>query len=450
MLQGKTKIELFETRPGGGYFKVEDSNMVTNACYNLFNPSSTVQSLQDTPFNPRKIHNPILKRCFGGLLLFGNPLTEDKNLIMPGQNVNIGHAGLPYTGADPYIGTLNQTESKEINGGKGYRFVWDFATDKANGTIRSVALTSATGGMTGYSKKDNTGTNKTFLCRVSSPLDGSGTDSPMEVVQTEYSSFCMVGCFSKDTFLYANAADGANRVQFRTVESLQLCTLKTNYPKLTKEKTVTSTKKLTFSSGFHQVGSKLYSVYPYETNKIDIVVFNGLTLEIESEQTLIVQDAQFTTTFDRNTPRKALYKNGFLYVQHSDKKQVYKINELDTSDYSIIITSASTLEPLCFLGEYIWIPCNGTGINRLYDGENVSEVNTYMLDPRSSSVNSPFINLPYLVLSKAYHNTPYGRYENIISLGIFTPFLSTINNLSTPVVKNETQTMKVTYEITEI
>ena len=42
-------------------------------------------------------------------------------------------------------GSMNQTESKKID--NGYRFVWDFTTSQANGTISCVALTHKFGGL---------------------------------------------------------------------------------------------------------------------------------------------------------------------------------------------------------------------------------------------------------------------------------------------------------------
>ena len=149
MLQGKTKIELFETRPGG-YFKVEDSNMVTNACYNLLNGRTKTYFGDPAPATK---YTPLLQYCFSGLLLFDKNITEDGNCIIPpAGTLQIGSASGTYAGSDPYRGSLNTAESKELE--NGYRFVWDFGTDKANGTIRSVALTSFAGGCGGVRQTD--------------------------------------------------------------------------------------------------------------------------------------------------------------------------------------------------------------------------------------------------------------------------------------------------------
>ncbi|MEF9918973.1 MAG: hypothetical protein RR790_06890, partial [Eubacterium sp.] len=66
-------------------------------------------------------------------------------------------------------------------------------------------------------------------------------------------------------------------------------------------------------------------------------------------------------------------------------------------------------------------------------------------EPSFRIISSKFIKPPMILRGGQFR-------EAGIQFGIdvFTPFLSTINNLTTPVVKNETQTMKVTYEITEV
>lgn len=58
-------------------------------------------------------------------------------------------AGIANTNTDTSIGTYNANESGRIENGKGYRHVWDFASDKANGEIGCICLTTKDGGTNG-------------------------------------------------------------------------------------------------------------------------------------------------------------------------------------------------------------------------------------------------------------------------------------------------------------
>lgn len=43
----------------------------------------------------------------------------------------------------------------------------------------------------------------------------------------------------------------------------------------------------------------------------------------------------------------------------------------------------------------------------------------------------------------------YNGYRNYKDLYLYTPYLATINNLDTPVIKTADKTMKITYTLTE-
>ncbi|MFR0870098.1 MAG: hypothetical protein ACLSG5_01235 [Oscillospiraceae bacterium] len=70
-------------------------------------------------------------------------------MMLPLTNEEIGHAGIANTNTDTSIGTYNANESGRIENGKGYRHVWDFASDKANGEISCICLTTKDGGTNG-------------------------------------------------------------------------------------------------------------------------------------------------------------------------------------------------------------------------------------------------------------------------------------------------------------
>ncbi len=452
--KGKSTIELRNAKTGELEQRVEDENMVTNAAYSLINPNKSIKILvsKENDLRPRAMHDPILKACFGGLLLFEKTITEDVNNILPLDNRNIGHAALGYSGTDQFVGTLNSSESKEINDGKGYRFVWDFATDKANGTIRTVCLTSALGGMLGYRLDTNDFSSKYIISSYRGKIDGSINGDGYGTLISGDPYYRLVGCFGENKFLYASVTKGTNTVNFREVTMLEKCSLNTNYPKTLMEKTVTSTKKLAERKFLQQIDSKLFSIYSYDTNKLDIVVFNGETLEVEKEDTLIIQDAKFKTGSDGYY--NCISFNGYYYVFHENGKDIYQIDANDPTNYSVLsVPTQYSDNVLCLYQKILFVIKSGYA-PYVFDGQNFNYINSKVCGDSTNNqlpyiINSPFIKPPY-ILYTFYRYGNDRNYHHDVVLAIWTPFLSTINNLSTPVVKNETQTMKVTYEITEI
>ena len=148
--KGKSTIELRNAETGELEQRVEDENMITNAAYNLANPPQTDKVLnRTTRIDMPHCINPLLNNCFSSLLLFEQSITEDpNNIIVSSSKVkSVGYAVDSYTGTDKLRGTLNTAETQELENGK--RYVWDFSTDKGNGTIRSVALSNPSAGLFG-------------------------------------------------------------------------------------------------------------------------------------------------------------------------------------------------------------------------------------------------------------------------------------------------------------
>ncbi len=154
-MQGKAKIQLFDADTGRQVYEAEEKNLVTDAIKNIMSvpPAYMMMGLPTAQFYGGI--SPVATALYGGIMLYGQTLTESKSNVMPDM-VNppplVGHAGGNYSGTNVLRGNYNENESGQIEGG--WRHVWDFATDKANGTIRCLALTSKHGGNSGFVKND--------------------------------------------------------------------------------------------------------------------------------------------------------------------------------------------------------------------------------------------------------------------------------------------------------
>lgn len=148
-IHGHAKLELFDAKTKHLIQKVEHDNMVTNALQILANNLAG-----GSDENISEFLMPVATRALGGLMMFDGALTEDvANVGFPADVSLKGWGNRGVNTTNTLMGSLNSAESGKIVGG--YKSVWDFGTSQANGTIQSLALCNA---------------------RVISPLSGMITD----------------------------------------------------------------------------------------------------------------------------------------------------------------------------------------------------------------------------------------------------------------------------------
>lgn len=134
-LKGSAKIELINA--DGTKEVVEHRNMITNAVNDLMFAARGEQS------NIMRIASrgdSFIEQLFGGILLFKHTLNDDPDDYYIPSVDTVGYANLgAYGGLDIERGGFNASESGLQEDGT-YKLVWDFATSQANGTIKSIAL----------------------------------------------------------------------------------------------------------------------------------------------------------------------------------------------------------------------------------------------------------------------------------------------------------------------
>lgn len=167
--KGSAIIELTDVNTGEQETYYED-NMVTNVFTDI---------LSNYPFGIQYKENnidtliPFLHNGIDGVVLFGHKLINNpNNYYHLASNPVVGYSNSSTENGDnPLRGVINTSESKTltetVNLSKwnatlntGRTFVFDFSTDRANGVINSLALTSSTGGATmlgssSYKDRDN-------------------------------------------------------------------------------------------------------------------------------------------------------------------------------------------------------------------------------------------------------------------------------------------------------
>lgn len=145
---------------------------------------------------------------------------------------------------------------------------------------------------------------------------------------------------------------------------------------------------------------------------------------------------------------RGVIRNGHLYVTSYDNNGIYKINLGNTTDITLI--------PLGFTSEGKSQTGSGTCANYLVMANDLIIGWDFQIKPDDTVVQT--------VGSKRFTNvgTPLFQYkEFLFGLGgnygsnyrmayLIMPYLASINNLSSAVVKNTDKTMKITYELTEV
>lgn len=428
MLKGRTTIQLFNGKTGEVENSFVEENMVTNAASNILNPKLQWSFSGDNFANMLIQATPVCNQLFGGVMLWEKAHTENAdNIVSAVKNYNVGNAGSAYSGTNPKRGSLNTAESGAIDGG--YRFVWDFATDRANGTFNSITLTSRRGGNGGWG--NTTDSDGGFLMSPTNMAESNVVTQGFKESGFSATSTYLKGCFAKNLYIYAKAADNVLNLTLASVansEQLPITTsLNTTDGQVVSTEVKTATSTLTFcdtsymfvdSEGMlHSLRFKTGQTFHYiKINPITAVILEEMVININSTEKF------GSTSF-------AVY-GGNLILFNQTRSCMCEYTK--SGDYVKAIPElTSSGMTFGLLGNWL-VSFYGTKAY-IYDGDKVIISNC-------SYSSAPQIAYTY---EKQY---PYVLTSNF-GYVLLAPFISTINNMTVPVTKTDSQTMKITYEV---
>lgn len=468
-LKGVCEIELKDEN-GNIVKKTRDKNMLTNALSRLLNPDMFMLNLlYATNIYMYEFYNtklPILDKLIGGILLFNQTQDEKADNVTYSANDVIGSGSVmtKLIPDDNRIGTFNKEESsiiKDSNGNDiGIKFVWDFATNQCNGTIRSVSLTSGLSGEFLYSNGDRLvltlkeGLNSiypmTFL------KGGSSSDSHTDTfpIFSDSGSDSRMSCifltqFKPDELIVIPNSLEMNRIKIKkninlTDKATNLCAVGSEILKTVPIKDLGLSSSATFSAGLCFVNFENSLYYCIVKNKIlRIVKYDPETLEATEKN---IDCSSFITS--NGTYSVSIYNNYFVILGST-------LFFLDINDYTLVKTLTLNAS-LTYTGQY-----GGYFIVTNLDGTN-----TIMLDKELNVIRSQTatqregIFKTILPQKNDYVKAPYFMYRNNVffnnssrpgyGIGIDPHVKFTIDNLATPVTKTASQTMKVIYTIQDV
>lgn len=482
MIKGKTTIQLFDARTGKELCRQTDENMVTNAIDVIANGKDYLNIFKWARFNysysgdssinlqyskhcmssPLFAMLPLAKNALSGILLWDDNITEDPNIMNIPDGVHmLGHAGDSYSGTDNLKGSYNDNESGEIEGG--WRHVWDFATDKANGTIKCLSLTSRNGGNVGcYGNYED----KTASNLYNGDLFRSEDNVNYEPRPVRH--YVEFECSRKGRIFYIKKS-GENTLKLfkRTTDSiytyetpdLTKINLTQTCPKLQNETQLPITLLGQWDNVF---------VYDNKINEIYRVSARSLrhrTFTLEGEE---LSDVTISTERDLyDIYSCAVYRGGYYYCLTNSTETGHVIEKTDPQGEHI---ATFTVDPyISKMGAMVIDDRTGsiliTGEKSNSVGGSDCMVQIFEIDSDDNcrwltSTRTIYPSEPYWpngavvdqIIRTEDKSSPYlyfsdGGYGCRIIPVLNSAYLATINNLQTPIVKTPAQTMKITYEI---
>lgn len=453
-LKGKTTIELTDVNTGE-VTTVEEENMITNALDYFFNsnPMGVFTYLQTTDtikyFN--KYFIPMCPNILGGIMLFSEPLEENVENILP--NTNKMPMAYAANNANPYEdikrGSMNLNESMAIT--NGYKFVWDFATSQGNGTIAAAALTSCYGGEAIYGSIHDD-TSPFFL------MKRENISSLESFIRLRYMDAVELDADNEILYSISYSTDGISiyklRIPVHTIglnDDLSGASYEILEEKVIAPSTFQFVEYINLHGAFYDGKDGYWYGFGHRSNASGSATVYWIKISkadysfTEGKWTLSNTYLEDAGDYKQSGPYRftqGCVRNGYYYVMSNSRTGVYKIAVDNSADITLIalgITSETQ-----GLGQYSNCGTTMTLIEDILIGRDFMILgdDTVVLtkgDEKFSEISTPVFRWrQFLFIWEPYYRSIY----------LLTPFLATINNLASAVVKTADKTMKITYTLT--
>ena len=449
-MKGKTIIELTDVKTKKKEV-LKDGNLVTDVLEKILtlNPNGLLTNINKDTFYP------IVEKIVGGILLFKDKITEDKNTsFVTTSNECIGYAGqVEGVQENSLQGSFNKQESKATS--NGYKFVWDFGTSKANGKISSVCLTNAKAGGGYFGTKSNGETNRIKLGEDKYLIKNTDTEMKKKYVNVVEANF-------EENYIVSIVPESDHLRIIKSREPLLNFRLDDSLSFLS-EKNITETK-IKYKKSYGTYGVCIYvdseNYYLLKTStsggntnvtKLKINKANNSIEETEFtlENVKIENIGAYSLDYDYYRTIKSVLRGGYVYAVSTDEKYVVKFainNPVDVTKiepkFTLKTGSVSSHTTGCgmyILGDMI------IGTNFTIDkNDKVTEIAQSDL---STIECIPLSYGPFLLGYFANGESSGDKYLRKV-LYLITPYSATINNLSKTVEKTADKTMKITYYLT--
>ena len=448
MMKGHVKIELFDHKTGKRK-QIERENMLTNAlAFRAGIDANDNLGLYASEYSIM----PLGTKGLGGLYLFDGPLTEDADNFHFPMDVHLTGCAGRGTGnpASSLQGTIDNTVSGYSNGR--YTTVWNFLPSQGNGVIASLALTHVKAGDLPFHMYRANAWNR---------------------ITTAYRHFVAMDP-DNDTAYFSYNYQATSTVYFFK-RKLSRHLLRVNSPYMGDEETA-----LIFDLSSEIITDRSYwDVTPDYDGYIYLCATQGnqtgnatvylRRLKASADHFSLEEDTDFRQVLSlpevylypsnqsKNTYTLALcVSHGYLYALSYDRKSVYRILLQDTSQIRQITPDIDRFQTMdCGIYPHrdkgIWTEfcfqvttaTGGTETRRtrgiIYeDGECRCDAANYSTGSWSMSNFCGYVTDDLRMFSAYY-----------VYCDACQNYIGTICNLEEPITKTDTQSLKITYSITD-
>ena len=421
-IKGSTRIELTNVHTGEKEV-VEHHNMITNVLSDMNKRVWGVNGMDTFLYMYAKqflgTNDPFWKAFFTGIILFEDALTDDPSeYIFPAGNNVVGCGDIERVKTPDMtdtscsvIGNVNSDES--VLKDNMAKMVYDFPTSQGNGTISSIALCNKLLARSCYVYGKNTG-----AVMINSVDHGNS----ILMKNTAFPSISNSGNTYTIKFYYFDT----DSLQVKLSSRVNLNGILTNNLKTISIELDSSD----YTYALPLCDKNVLVLYSSTTRKLKYVC---LTDGSVSEKT---RPSEYVTVY--------LFYGYFVAIKKTDSKYYYSVLKDDgTMLHENVFSYGSALKSAggMFNNRYVI----------LYD-----RTWTFLLDVLNGTVSKFYINNgdaeTYYCDQNGYLYDDIFNVTDVYNRNYYTtwqPWLTTKNNLDTPVTKTADKTMKVTYTLTE-
>ena len=470
MLKGKTTFELTDVNTGDVEV-IEDSNMITNGLQEFLRTYGYFgcDILSDATVRT----NSLWVNLLGGLFLFDTALDEDVNNTFMQAGVKMignGSKDVSNSGAVTELGSYNATESGLQSDGS-IKFVYEFNTAQANGNIACACLTSKVGGYIGMGNDSNRYYNDSYVLNAYRSDNNhycySGIDGA-----TNGASYMLYPVYSENAIYFTNPyniiySSAYSSQHWSVTKKIQILKVRAGFTSVGIKarrdlRNIVATYDVNIPQDIldYMGTSTNYIFVSRDSERNAYVIFNknspylidagAFCWIMKIDKNMNATAYKFTNNVGRrlrlDNSKYITFDGDYLWIYSYDSPSyLYGIKYSDSTQIIETGVSRSNIPTLYTIGKNLIGIYSDYGCPTVYDVVNRTHRQANgSLNDAGDHVLIPFADKKGLYLQVSLTYTP-----NYLYVMKDPRYLATINNLSEPVVKTASKTMKVTYTITE-
>lgn len=472
-LKGTTVIELTNVKTGE-VERYEEHNLITKALEYIH---QSIGALKSPTAVTHDGYEPVYPSLLGGLVLWDSTIEESDTVITQPHGVKmVGCASYNQvnTTTSPRRGSYNATESylTDSSTERSMKFVYDFATSQANGTIKCVSLTNWKEGWNGFGGDedalDGVGSRNNYDGYMGH--DGS-TSYWFEASLTRPYGRTFLIDPDNDVF-YAISSLSASTVTIakRRANIHQKSVFRSQYHAhdLVENITVTLPTTLSGTNTYYcnyEPKSDLLYIYvsPSSSSVASSGTFYVITVDMSTYVATVYEMENPLSSTMYFAPQYMVCSDGRLHYMYSDQKYIRSISLADSTYKSTYLGGWYFSGGGCFLANGMIYTRVRNYIKDIYYNriaiydpvaQTYEITGDYYLPINLGSYGYqpvPLKNHPlYYYYFYTYSTNSDGTGSSTAYLWLNTKYLATINNLSRTIEKTSDKTMKITYTIQEM